>query len=106
MQRPNKLRVELFKGKVICDGKQWYAFCDAVPGQVVLREAPAKLNMDVLRADDLLYSALSDGEQAHVAPTPIAVGRRSDQEPDEWLAGCRSRRAGPAWATSTVIASA
>ena len=63
LQRPNKLRVELFKGNVVCDGKQWYASCDAMPGQVVLREAPAKLSMNMLRADGLLYSALSDGER-------------------------------------------
>ena len=62
-QRPNKLRVELFNGKVICDGKQWYATCELVPGQAVLREAPAKLSLDILRADYWLYSALSDGEQ-------------------------------------------
>ncbi len=48
---------------MVCDGKQWYASCDAVPGQVVVREAPAKLNMNMLRADGLLYSALSDGER-------------------------------------------
>ena len=62
-QRPNKLRLELFDGKAVCDGKQWFAACANVPGQVVLREAPAKLSMNVLRADSLLYSALSDNEQ-------------------------------------------
>jgi len=67
LQRPNKLRVEFFNGKVICDGKQWCAFCDTVPGQAVLREAPPKLNLNLLRADDLLYSALNGGGQV---PSP------------------------------------
>ena len=66
-QRPNKLRVEFFGGTVVCDGKQWYAFCDSVPGQVVFREAPPSLNMNLLRADDLLSSALNGGEQV---PSP------------------------------------
>ena len=44
LQRPNKLRVEFFSGKVICDGKQWLRFCDTVPGQAVLRDAPPKLS--------------------------------------------------------------
>ena len=62
-QRPNKLRIEFFNGMVICDGKQWCARCDRAPGQAVLRDAPAKVSMNLLRADYLLYSALSDGEQ-------------------------------------------
>jgi peroxiredoxin len=61
LQRPNRLRIEFFNAKVICDGKQWCAYCDAVPGQAVLREAPAKLSLELLRADDLLYSALNGG---------------------------------------------
>ncbi len=67
MQRPNKMRIEFFSGKVVCDGKQWYAGCDSVPGQVVLREAPPSLNMNLLRADELLYSALNGFEQV---PSP------------------------------------
>ena len=67
LQRPNKLRVEFFNGKVICDGKQWCAFCDTVPGQAVLRDAPPKLSLNLLRADDLLYSALNGGGQV---PSP------------------------------------
>ena len=62
-QQPNKLHIELLDGKVICDGKQWYAQSDLVRGRVVLREAPAKLSMNVLHADNWLYSALSDSEQ-------------------------------------------
>jgi peroxiredoxin len=62
-QRPNKLRVELFNGIAICDGKQWCARCELAPGQAVLREAPTKLSLDILRADFLLYSALSNDGQ-------------------------------------------
>jgi len=63
LERPSKLRVEFFNGMVICDGKQWCGRCELAPGQAVLREAPAKLSMEVLRADYLLYSSLSkDGQ--------------------------------------------
>ena len=58
----------------VCDGKQWFACCDSMPGQVVLREAPPKLNMNLLRADDLLYSALQRFRTSAVAATPIAAG--------------------------------
>jgi len=59
LERPNKLRIEFFNGMVTCDGKQWCASCELAPGQAVLREAPAKLSMEVIHADYLLYSSLS-----------------------------------------------
>ncbi len=61
--RPNKIRVELLNGRVICNGKQWCGSCAMVPGQEVLRDAPAKISMDILRADYWLYVGLSDAGQ-------------------------------------------
>ena len=96
VQRPNKLRVEFFNGKVVCDGKQWYASCDAAPGQAVLREAPAKLNMNILRADGLLYSALNDGERVNIAANCYCSWRTIRSRPGGWIAGGGARGARPA----------
>jgi peroxiredoxin len=78
-QRPNKLRIESFNGLVVCDGKQWRAKCRLLPEQAVLREAPAKLNMDVLHADFWLYSELSDGDQ--LASPPLQLLWENDPIP-------------------------
>ena len=56
------------------------------PGQAQ-HEPPAGRRLAVFRAQRRRASA--------VAATPIAPGRRSDQEPDERLAGCHPRRARP-----------
>ena len=39
-QRPDKLRMEFYQGRIVCDGKKWLAFCKDIPGQAALREAP------------------------------------------------------------------
>jgi outer membrane lipoprotein-sorting protein len=59
--RPNKLRMECYQGTIVCDGKQWYAFVEGLPNQVVLRDAPAKVTMDTIHVDDILRAALSRG---------------------------------------------
>jgi peroxiredoxin len=60
-QRPNKLRMKFYQGEVVCDGKKWYACCQDVPDQQVLRDAPQKLNLQMTQADPLLSQALNHG---------------------------------------------
>lgn len=60
-ERPNKLHMKFYQGEVVCDGKQWYAFSKQVPGQVMLREAPAKLNLNQLLVDNVIGPALNNG---------------------------------------------
>ncbi len=60
-ERPNKLRIKFYQAEVVCDGKKWYAFCKDIPDQAVLREAPAKLNLQMLQADTVLNQALNNG---------------------------------------------
>jgi peroxiredoxin len=55
------LRIKFYQGEVVCDGKKWYAFCKDIPDQAVLREAPAKLNLQMLQADTVLNQALNNG---------------------------------------------
>ena len=60
-QRPNKLANEVLSGQVVCDGKKWYAFSKDIPGQAVLRDAPGKLNLQMLQADTVLNQVLNNG---------------------------------------------
>ena len=57
--RPNKLRMKLYQGEVVCDGKQWYAFSKLMPDQAMLREAPAKLNLNLLQVDNVIGQTLA-----------------------------------------------
>lgn len=61
MVRPNKLHVEMNQGVVVTDGRKWSAYIKNLPGQTVDRDAPAKLTLDALFADSVLYQALTTG---------------------------------------------
>ncbi len=60
-ERPNKLRIKFYQGEVVCDGKKWYAFCQDIPDQAVLRQAPAKPTLAMLQADTVMNQALNNG---------------------------------------------
>ena len=53
--------MKFYQGEVVCDGKKWYAFCKDIPGQAVLREAPAKITLPMLQADTVLNQVLNKG---------------------------------------------
>jgi thiol-disulfide isomerase/thioredoxin/outer membrane lipoprotein-sorting protein len=59
LARPNKLRMQFYETTVVCDGKQWYAYTERLPGQVVLRQAPARITMETVQADGLLGMGLN-----------------------------------------------
>jgi thiol-disulfide isomerase/thioredoxin len=61
MVRPNKLQMKVDAAKIVCDGKQFRATIDDLPGQVLTKEAPAKLTMPVFYGDGILANALSQG---------------------------------------------
>ena len=67
-QRPNKLRHRVLQGEVVCDGKKWFASCEDMPGQAVLREAPAKLKLDMLRADSCCIPGAQRRRADRLAP--------------------------------------
>lgn len=60
-QRPSKLRMEFYQGRVVCDGKKWLAFSNDIPGQAVLRDAPEKIKLQMLQADPVLNQVLNSG---------------------------------------------
>lgn len=60
-ERPDKLHVETNEGVLITDGKRWNAWIRGLKGQVVVRDAPVKLNLDTIFADSVLYQAMTQG---------------------------------------------
>lgn len=60
-ERPNKLRLKIYQGELTCDGKKWFAFSNDIPGQAVLRDAPEKITLAMLQADQTLNQVLNNG---------------------------------------------
>ena len=61
LERPNKLRLEAYQGKVVCDGKDFWGFSAAASDQVIQRKSPASLTLADLVADEMLTAALTQG---------------------------------------------
>lgn len=59
--RPNKLRMEVDRVRVVCDGEKFYASIPELPGQVVVRRAPDELTGQWIYADQCLGRALVAG---------------------------------------------
>lgn len=59
--RPNKLRLEAYQGKVVCDGQDLWGFSAAASDQVLQRKAPATLTLGEVAADEMLMAALTQG---------------------------------------------
>ena len=93
--RPDKLRAELFNGQVVCDGKQWYAACDARARTGRASRGPGKAQPGRRPCRLLVVFRPQRRRAIHVAPTPPALARRSDQEPAGGVAGGDSRRTRP-----------
>ena len=60
-ERPNKLRLHAYQVMIACDGAQLHAAIADLPGQVLVREAPAKLTLRSIYKDRLLATTLSQG---------------------------------------------
>jgi peroxiredoxin len=70
--RPNKLRMEINDGAIATDGRQWFAWIRNFPGQVVVRDAPARFTMEVFSADNVLAQALSRGLDGQLPQFPFS----------------------------------
>ncbi len=67
LQRPDKLRLELYQARVVLDGGKLHAALDDLPGQVVVRDAPKELSLDALDRSQVLAQALGSGFARHLA---------------------------------------
>jgi len=59
--RPNKLRMEVYQIRLVCDGQRLRAAIDDLPGQVLELPAPAELNLKNLLSDPILAEVLTGG---------------------------------------------
>jgi hypothetical protein len=71
-ERPNKLAMDVYRAKVRCDGKKFHAFLENLPGQVLERDAPEKMEIKTIVFDNLLVQQLCNGP-ARAAPQPILL---------------------------------
>lgn len=61
MERPNKVRIQAYRGTAVCDGKKLWAYVDDRPDQVLESEAQPELGLDWLFRDQELAKAMADG---------------------------------------------
>jgi len=61
LMRPNKLRLEAYQIRLVIDGAKYYASIGGLPGQVVVKDAPAELQMKTVYSDLILTYALQNG---------------------------------------------
>jgi outer membrane lipoprotein-sorting protein/outer membrane protein assembly factor BamB len=69
-ERPNKLRLECYGARVVCDGKDFWASVDVISNLVLKIPAPEKLSVDDVIRDPQLYSALVQGPGG----APVQIG--------------------------------
>ncbi len=61
VERPNKLQVQAFQAMLACDGHEMRAAINSIPNQILVKPAPAKLDIkNVLQLDPNLTTRLSD----------------------------------------------
>ena len=58
--QPDKLRVLAYQAMLVCDGKKMYAAIESIPNQVLVRQAPLRVNMKMFRSDPNLAMAIAD----------------------------------------------
>jgi thiol-disulfide isomerase/thioredoxin/outer membrane lipoprotein-sorting protein len=61
LERPNKIRVQAYRGTAVCDGKKLWAFVDDRPDQILQGDALPELSLDWLFRDQELAKAMADG---------------------------------------------
>lgn len=61
LERPNKLRMEIYQGNVVCDGQFLWASSEFLPDQILKRPLPKTLGFLDIFADEMLASSLTQG---------------------------------------------
>jgi len=57
--RPDRLRIEAYGAKIVCDGERFRAAIEDLPGQVLSRPAPERLSVHAIERDPVLLTAIS-----------------------------------------------
>jgi len=61
LERPNKLRLQMYQGMAVSDGRQFYAAIETLPNQVLAKPAPTALTLRFVYGDPILGTALNQG---------------------------------------------
>ncbi len=61
LERPNKIRLEIYNANVVCDGKKLYATNLDCLNQIVERDAPETINLKSIYFEPILTAALTRG---------------------------------------------
>jgi hypothetical protein len=84
-ERPNKIHLDVYGVRIRCDGLNYHAFITDMPGQVVEKDAPPKLDIKNLYGDPVLARTMSLGGPAAAPPQPLLL--LEDKALDFLLAG-------------------
>ncbi|MEN6449400.1 MAG: redoxin domain-containing protein [Thermoguttaceae bacterium] len=76
IQRPNKIRVEAYAGRLVCDGKHVFAAVERLPGQVLLTDAPSRLVLRSVFRDFVLTDALNSGFAGMMPQVMLLLGEK------------------------------
>jgi hypothetical protein len=72
-ERPNKIHLDVYTVRVRSDGKKYRAFITEMPGQIVEKDTPEKLDVKNLYADPILLRIVSAGGPAGAPPLPLLL---------------------------------
>ncbi|MGQ9576090.1 MAG: redoxin domain-containing protein [Thermoguttaceae bacterium] len=69
-ERPNRLRMHVLRGAVVCDGTSFHAHFPEWGEQLVKRPAPPRITPGFLLSDAIFAAALSEGAPTHFCTLP------------------------------------
>ncbi len=86
MQRPNKIRMEIDNGTLLCDGVSSYGFVRDLSDQVLKIPAPAELSIKSLYPDVLLATSMMQSPTQSFSWTPLQLVLLFADDPMKTLA--------------------
>ncbi len=72
-ERPNKIHLDVYTVRVRCDGQSYHAFITDLPGQIVEKDAPGKMDIKSLYGDPILFQTATLGGPAGSPPQPLLL---------------------------------
>ncbi|MCC6126543.1 MAG: redoxin domain-containing protein [Pirellulales bacterium] len=71
--RPNKIHLDVYTVRMRSDGRKYHAFITEMPGQIVEKDAPEKLDSKNIYGDPFLMQKVSMGGPAGAPPQPLLL---------------------------------
>lgn len=86
MERPNKIRMEIDNGTLLCDGVSTYGFARDLPGQILRIPAPPQLSVKSLYPDALLARSMMQSPARSFSWLPLQLVLLLAEDPMKTLA--------------------